>query len=159
MTLGEGIRPPIDMEQEMRSMARKTREQDQREKRQIAIRNLLTRTGTFLMQEGRIDGVDIYSDQDCHAFYRPASQTDTVLHIQAYPGFSDSKVTYVKVREMDYSKFLAIRARAKQAGGPSVGNEHAAVTRDITGSLTSIPNTRQGIIDLLDAELPVYSQY
>lgn len=49
---------------------------------------------------------------------------------------------------------MEIRAQAQKNGGPSVGNEHEAVTRTVVDQ-RNIPNSPDFLISLLRAEFPL----
>lgn len=113
----------------------------------------LSQIGTELINSGRATTVEIHSNHDVHAFIRSSSDPDKIIHIQTYPGFSDPDNISIVIREMDYQKLIEIRALAGKLGGPSIGNEHLAVTRMITEGLTLGPVSQ--FMDLLRNELPL----
>ena len=118
--------------------------------KKTAIRNL-SQIGSDLLTGGRIIGMEIHSEHDVHAYFRSSQDPDKVIHVQTYPGMSTQDNMAAVLREMDYQTLIEIRVSAKANGGPPIGNEHNAVTRNITEDFLISPVSE--IVDLLNTEL------
>ncbi len=128
----------------------------EREQQKKAAVQVLGQAGISLMNENRIIATDLYSDQrdhDVHAFFRSRSNPQKVIHLQVYSGFSSGDNLCVATREMDYQKLAEVRSNMHRLGGPSIGNEVAAVTRRVMEQ-TFIPNSPDAVEDLLKVEFP-----
>jgi hypothetical protein len=115
---------------------------------------ILDGAGIILFDRGNIDGIGINLDTDVHAFIKAKLNPNKVIHIQAYPGFSDNETFCLTVREMDGNILTKIRQLQENHLGPSIGNEHEAVKRWITGQIR-IPYSFDSLIALLKPELPI----
>lgn len=105
------------------------------------------------MDAGRISGMEIYREHDVHAFFRSQTDPSKVIHVQAYPGFSDDTRACFGASEMDYQNLMEIRAQAQQNGGPSIGNEHEAVRRQLVRQ-TNVPMRPEAVAGLFQFDLP-----
>jgi|GEM_PF-2706020 len=65
--------------------------------------------------------IETHHSQDIHAFYRLTANPQKIVHVQAYPVFSDSSKSIVRARLMNYDRMMLEREHV------SVGNEHDAV--------------------------------
>lgn len=125
-----------------------------RKERVKGITKLLMQVTADLWDSGRVAEWEIDPAHDVHAFFRSGSNPNSVIHLQAYPGFSDANNVTVVIREMDRQRLQEIRAKARVNGGPSIGNEHDAVTRTILGQ-TTIPNSPEYLMEQLSKDLPL----
>lgn len=96
----------------------------------------LNHLGVMLMTSNRASETIFHLEHDVHAYYRSKTNPNRLIHVQAYPGFSEADNFPVTIRVMDYQKFMDIRSRAEKSGGPSFGNEHEAVTENVTDGLS-----------------------
>jgi hypothetical protein len=124
-----------------------------REQVKRKIIDVLSETGIKLLKCRNISGVEIQAGHDVHAFFRSTSNPNKVIHVQAYPGFSNQKDLCIAAREMDYKKLMQIRQAQEKGSGPSIGNEDEAVTKMDAIPQTHIPNSLNSLWKLLIAEI------
>lgn len=132
----------------------------ERQIRYKQISNSIIETALKLVEAGRIAGIETIAPlvpqigHDVQVFLKPDLNSNTIIHIQAYPGLSDADSLCLIIREMDCKKLMEIRAGAFP---PSIGNEHEAVT-GIIQEQTRIPNSSDSLLDLLSKKLPSVSK-
>lgn len=86
------------------------------------ITDILLEVGVDYQNKGVISDLEIIQGHDVHAFYRFKKRPNRVVHVQGYPGMSNSEKMYVSARLRDYNKMLEERIK----GNVSIGNEHKA---------------------------------
>jgi hypothetical protein len=115
----------------MRELPPPNRDFSERERTKAQITRALAISGALLMEEGRARSFEVHSEHDQHLFVRSSAEPSRVIHLQAYTGFSVNGVLVFSAREMDHERLMKIRADAQRNGGPSIGNEHDAVVREL----------------------------
>lgn len=127
-------------------------QQFETQRTRAVILDLFGRSAAQLLESGRAVSVEMHREHDLHAYVRLAEDPNRVFHIQAYPGMSTPTGVRVIVREMDYQRLIAIREAMERNGGPSIGNESAAVTR-IVCEQTEIPPSTSSLINLIREDI------
>lgn len=104
-----------------------------------------SRAADLSLADGKVDDYDIVYGHDVHLFARRGS---VVLHVQGYPGMTESGQYMLSGRLMDHDRLQAVRQR----GDVSIGNEHEAVTDNNywPQGLVEFSQSSQTIDELID---------
>lgn len=117
--------------------------------------NVFYELGVDLMDRG-IAVCELHHAHDVHAFYHLLDNSRNVIHVQGYPGMSNTadhpNEMRVFARLMDGRKRLELRKENKV----SVGNEHQAVIMPFPNFQNEvyIPYEKSRLLDLLAENIP-----
>ena len=122
-----------------------------RERNRERILCLFLEAGDHYLGRGSAE-LNLYQDNDVHAFYRLTADPSKVVHVQGYPGMSSEEKMHVWARLVNYDLMRVIRENSSA----SPGNEHSAVIKQFENFELGIeiPYKARALEELLEKNVP-----
>jgi len=122
-----------------------------RERNRERILCLFLEVGDHYLGRGSAE-LNLYQDNDVHAFYRLNEDKSKVVHVQGYPGMSSQEKMHVWARLINYDLMMVIRDNSCT----SPGNEHSAVIKQFENFEfgIEIPYEARALEKLLEENVP-----